>query len=118
MTVQITQFWKTFTCTGGVEYPFDFDIVSADEMIVKYNGIKLTSGYSIAPNLPDDFSNGGIIITDVAYPTGTLYCIRNTTLDQTADFIGSGLIPPEELQASIDKLTMIVQELLKKIGEV
>ena len=121
MTVIAENFWRTFTCDGRRDYSFPFAINSAEEMLVSYTDIqgathKLIYGtdYNVSPSLPYSYDNGGIIsLINDAYTSGTLYCIRNTTINQLADYLGSGLLPPQEIQNSFDKITEIAQELAK-----
>ena len=121
MTVIVENFWETFTCDGRKDYFFSFAINSAEEMIVSHTDkygdkYELTYGtdYNVSPSLPYSYKNGGIIsLINTAYTSGTLYCIRNTTINQLADYLGSGLLPPQEIQNSFDKITEIAQELAK-----
>ena len=133
MTVSNTIFYETFDCSGKVDYQFNFPIQSEDEIAVyrlydiivdkkkRRTRIRLTRGkeYNIIPYIEGDFSKGGtikVIVTPYVSPD-QIFVIRDTDQTQLADLLGSGLLPPREVQRALDKLTEITQEIAYGVQE-
>ena len=120
MAISKTIFYDTFICDGvTTDWNFNFRINSEKEMHLfqvldnVYTPLVYGTDYEVVRNAPS-LLNGGIIRTKLAYEAPyKLYAIRYTDITQLEDFIGSGALPPQQVEHALDKLTEICQEISK-----
>lgn len=118
---------KTITAIAGAQtlFEFDFYVIDEDFIEVYYTDSdgydwKLTkdSDYTVQDVDGDEFADGGqvtIISPPTGYSSGYLTIIGHADRNQEIDFINNQATDRQVYEASLDKLTMLVQELQAKI---
>ena len=114
---------KIVFTTGTTSFVFPFKVYATSDLLVYlyntttkvYTPLALTTNYTVA--LTTDAPSAGTVTLLVARPAGSNVIIqRNTALTQEIDFVDDQAVPATTQNKALDKLTMIVQELLEKIN--
>jgi hypothetical protein len=114
-----------FVGTGAVsEFPFDFVVLSDDDLLVVVSDtdgtettLVLDSGYSVARNENQNASPGGEVTLAAPLPTGHLLIITSAMRAlQPTDMTNQGGFYPAVVNTSLDRLTILVQQLEERSG--
>jgi len=122
MTVVSEQKKNQYNCDGSqTVFPYTFLILSDTHLLVVHRDedgnetvLSLGTDYSVS-----DVGNpsGGNVTTVATYPVlTTLTITRNVPATQETDYIENDIFPADSHEKALDKLTMIVQEVIEKIG--
>ena len=124
MPVSTTHRKKYYTCNGATTvFAFDFPITDESDLVVQVrtnatgavSTLTLTTDYTVT-KASTTWDNGGNVTTVATYAAGkTLIAFRLTTQDQDMDLEYGDKLDSQSLENSVDKLTMIVQELQEQI---
>lgn len=114
-----------FLGTGAVvDYPFAFKVFSAADLLVvkaDANGAEstlvLNSDYTVTLNADQDASPGGKVTLTTPLPANYLLVITSD-IDalQPTDLTNQGGFYPAVVNASLDRLTILIQQLSEKVG--
>ena len=128
MPVSTAKNKKQYNCgEGQTEFAFPYKCFGAADMVVVITSslgvegdpLTLNTHYTIAPT-NNDYKNGCVVTTigaDSPYAAGNkITLLRVLTLTQSADFEPYGSLPSNTLDACLDKLMMINQQLKEAIG--
>ena len=116
MTVTNTDSFKRHDGSSSTRYSFPFKVLSADDVDVYLDKVLQSSGYAIT--LENDGEDGGEVEFDTAPGTGVEVLIqRAMDQDQETEFHDGGSFPADNMNDAIDKLTMLVQELQRRINQ-
>ena len=114
-----------FVGTGAVsEFPFDFVVLSDEDLLVVVSDtdgtestLVLDSGYSVTLNPNQNASPGGEVTLAAPLPTGHLLVITSAMRAlQPTDMTNQGGFYPAVVNTSLDRLTILVQQLEEKAG--
>lgn len=114
-----------FICNGAtVAYPFTFKIFTAADIGVTMTdaagtGSQLvrTTHYSVALNADQDANPGGTVTTTAAYAAGnTIVLTSAISALQSLDLTNQGGFYPAVINRAIDKLTILIQQILGPLG--
>lgn len=109
-----------FLGTGAVsEYPFNFVVFSNADLLVimadtsgAESTLVLTSGYTVALNSNQDSSPGGTVLLTAPLPSDYLLVITSKLANlQPTDLTNQGGFYPQVVTRSLDRLTILVQQL-------
>ena len=124
MPVSTTHRKKYYTCNGATTvFAFDFPITDESDLVVQVrtnatgavSTLTLTTDYTVT-KASVTWDNGGNVTTVATYAAGkTLIVARSLTQSQSMDLEYGDNLDSESLEDSVDKLTMIVQELQEQI---
>jgi len=124
MPVSTTNRKKHYTCNGATTlFAFDFPITDEKDLVVQVRTdatgavttLTLTTDYTVT-KASLNWDHGGNVTTIATYAAGkTLIAFRLTVQDQDMDLEYGDKLDSESLEDSIDKLTMIVQELQEQV---
>jgi len=112
-------------CNGSSKaFTFSFPVAATSEVVVKLRTIATgddetleeTTDYSVSA-INNDYSSGGTVTTVATYSSAYTICLsRKTTQTQNTELRDTGSLRFSAMQAAIDKLTRIVQELQKEVA--
>lgn len=115
-----------FTGNGvTVAFPFTFKVFTAADLqvvqAVTATGVEttktLTTDYTVSLNADQANNPGGTVTMIVAPPTGTTLVMTSTVANlQPTDLTNLGGFYPTVINDSLDRLTILVQQLASKIG--
>lgn len=117
---------KSVTNISGATttFTFSFRILESDDLLVYWTDtsgvttlLTKDSNYSVVDSGGDGFASGGeveIIDPAAGYDEGTLTIVAATDLTQTTQFVENQATPKSLYERTLDKLTMIAQELIEK----
>lgn len=114
-----------FLGTGAVsEYPFDFAVFSADDLLVVVadtvgaeSTLVLTSDYTVDLNSDQDANPGGTVVLTDPLPDDYLLVATSKLANlQPTDLTNQGGFYPQVVTRSLDRLTILVQQLKEQIG--
>lgn len=108
----------TYISSGTVgPYGFNFSMSTPDALKVIVNNILLSqSAYTITP-VNNSYDNGGSVVLNSPAPAGQSVLLqRSTPLTQDSVYTDNIPQPMVQIEASLDKLTEITQELAAAIG--
>ena len=115
MTVATTQISEVWTGdASSVTFPIPFPFLSRDHLVVwkeGAGGAQTTMTISTATGEGEP-SGGSITLTDPVGVGYTLRVRRNTPKTQETDYVPHDPFPADSHERALDKLTMIVQELI------
>jgi len=101
--------------TGGVEYSFGFQFQNNEDIIVKLTD-PLGSESLLEEGVDYTLVNGepgGTVTLSVEPEAGSsLYIYRSTDLSQATDLPATGVLPVEVVERMIDRVVMMVQEIV------
>jgi hypothetical protein len=105
-------------------FPFSFKVFSADDMVVVRTNATdiettLTGGtdYSVTLNADQDTSPGGSITLPAALASGFLLTITSSVPNlQTLDLTNQGGFYPRVINAALDRVTILVQQVSEQVG--
>jgi len=91
-----------------LDYPFTFTYDAVGDVKLYVDGVKWSSGYSVA---------GQTLTLDSAPTTGAILTIRRESpFEQTTDFVPFDAFPAETHEATLDKTVRMVQEISTEVG--
>jgi hypothetical protein len=117
MTVSSTTARVSYSGNGTTTvFPVPFYFLANSDLLVV---LRSSAGIETQQVLSTNYTvtgagvlSGGSVTMTVAPPSGTsLTILRNVALTQTTDFLPNDRLPAESLEQTVDKLTMIVQQL-------
>jgi hypothetical protein len=117
MTVSSTTARVSYSGNGTTTvFPVPFYFLASSDLLVV---LRSSAGIETQQVLSTNYTvtgagvlSGGSVTMTVAPPSGTsLTILRNVALTQTTDFLPNDRLPAESLEQTVDKLTMIVQQL-------
>lgn len=105
-------------------FPFSFKVFSADDMVVVRTDASdiettLTGGtdYSVTLNADQDTSPGGTVVMFSAPLPGFLLTITSSVPNlQTLDLTNQGGFYPRVINAALDRVTILVQQVAEQVG--
>lgn len=126
-TVTTTTTRVSFTGDGSTTtFSFSFPIVATSDLVVVQRTVSdgsevtltLTTNYSVtSTNANNDFSSGGTVTTvDTLTSASELLILRDAPDTQNADFDDSGVLRLNELEAAIDRSTLLIQQLQEEVA--
>lgn len=115
MTISYVEPVKTYVSSGNGNYPFTFKILAASDIDVWYTSastgarVKLVRGsdFSVTVGNP----GGTVTILGNAPAGGQILIERRVPIDQPTDWVNNGPFDMETLEACLDRIIMIVQQL-------
>lgn len=115
MTIANLDFENSYTTDGvTASYDYTFAITDPDQVEVFLNGILQDSGYVNSPSLVTD--GGSIIFDSAPAASQTLLLYRQSDLLQLDTLADNQALPPATIEAMIDKLTIIAQQLQAELN--
>ena len=101
----------SYTCLGTTgPFSFTFPIYTSTDLTVTESSIGVLTGYTVTP-VNNDYMNGGSVTLANACTSGdTLTITRSTTITQEQQYINGMPALYSTFEASLDKLTMILQD--------
>lgn len=116
MTVSNLNYQNSYTTDGVTSvYSFTFAATDPSQIQVYLNGVLQNSGYNTALNL---VVVGGIVTFTIPPTSGqTLLLYRSSDLLQNDALYDNAPLPPIILEAMIDKLTIIAQQLQAQLNQ-
>lgn len=115
MTVSTTQIEESWAGdASSVTFPIPFPFLDRSHLIVwKEDALGTETSMTIVAATGEGESSGGSITLSDAVGVGyTLHVRRNTPKTQETDYVPNDPFPAESHERALDKLTMIVQELI------
>jgi hypothetical protein len=115
MTVSSTTSRIDYTGSGSSTYAYPFYIFANTDLAVYVNGVlkTLTTDYTVTG--AGSLSGGNVVF--VASVSGLAISIqRNVSATQTTDYVANDPFPAETHEAALDKVTMLCQQLIEKVG--
>lgn len=115
MTVATTQISEVWTGdASSVTFPIPFPFLDRAHLLVwKEDSLGVETSMTIVSATGEGESSGGSITLSEAVGVGyTLHVRRNTPKTQETDYVPHDPFPADSHERALDKLTMIVQELL------
>jgi hypothetical protein len=116
MTVQSGDIKTIVVAAGETTFPYFFQVASGDDVKVYFTvaGVDVLQTEYTVDVL--DLVTGGNVTFSEAPAVGTrITMFRETTRDQQTDYVENDPFPAETHEATVDKLTMLVQELEERI---
>lgn len=116
MTVQVETPVNKLNYTGPGRYDFDFSIFVESDLVVTHistTGVITALAYStdyLLTLVGEDQSNPGYVDTTFSETTGTLSLARDVPISQPTDWVNNDSFDMEILEASMDRLTMMMQQ--------
>jgi hypothetical protein len=125
--VSTTSCTTTQSCNGSTTaFPFTFQIFATSDLTVilrvtatgAETVLTETTHYTVSATNNDYISGpGGTVTTVSTYAAGnTITILRNTPNTQSANLQDTGVLRLESLEDSIDKLTLLVQQMEEELG--
>ena len=115
-----------FTGDGvSTNFPFLFKVFLSTDILVEslvvatgaVSTLALTSAYTVALNASQDSNPGGTVTLLTALAVGTTLIVTSDIADlQPTEYLNQGGFYPEVLTASLDRLTILVQQLAVTLG--
>lgn len=115
----------TFSCNGSTTtFDFTYPITATSDMVVILRTVA-TGDESVLTEVThyelsatnNDYSSGGVVTTVETYSSAyTLTLIRNVPETQEADLEDSGVLRLETLEAALNKLTLLIQDLEEELA--
>lgn len=115
MTVATTQTAEEWTGdASSATFPIPFPFLSRDHLVVwKEDALGVQTAMTIASATGEGESTGGSVTLTEAVGTGyTLHIRRQTPKTQETDYVPHDPFPADSHERALDKLTMIVQEMI------
>lgn len=104
-------------------FPFSFKVFSSTDVVVVLtdpNGVETTlsgADYSVAINADQDAAPGGAVEKTPALSTGYLLTITSSVPNlQPLDLTNQGGFYPKVINAALDRLTVLVQQVAEQVG--
>jgi hypothetical protein len=114
-----------FNCNGSlVDFDFDFKVFSEDDVRVVLtddDGVEsvltLTNDYTVALNADQENNPGGTVTTGATYAAGNTITIDGAlAYEQQTELTNRGGFFPKVIERSLDRLTILTQQ-LKKLAD-
>jgi hypothetical protein len=118
--------FETYTSNGvSANYVFNHPVKSAEELIVTKEALDgtvttwvLNTDFTVTGTLVDgEYPNGVTVVATVVQASGVIIAIdRDTDLTQETIYSTGGKFPAKQHEQALDKLTLIAQELERKLS--
>ena len=110
MTVSVQTPLNTYTANGTTTvFPFTFKISANTDINVYVNSVLTTTGFAISDIVTD--SGGSVNFIDPPLAGQTITIKRITPINRTVDYIVGGTLDANSLDADIDRVVLILQEI-------
>ena len=113
MTVEANVPLEAYSCTGSTTYAYDFKIFEEADLTVVYDDgsssstLVLDTDYSVTGAGDSD---GGTVVTNTAYTTGTLTIRRILDVTQETVLPANGPLPSSSIEEALDRVVMLMQQ--------
>lgn len=113
MTIATTHCRKDYTGNGVTDtFAFDMTVLAATDLLVYVAGVLKTNGvhYNATGTLP---GTGNVVFTGGNIPAdqAAVVLIRSTPVTQAVNLASGGTFYESDIEAALDKLTLIAQEM-------
>jgi hypothetical protein len=109
MTVSAQSPVITYTANGSATvFDYPFLIIQATDLKVYLNSVEVTTGFSVSGAGVED--GGSVTFTVAPADTTEVKLIRSISLDRTTDYVEGGPLRSAVLNADIDRVVMMVQD--------
>ena len=109
MTIQTMESRREYVGTTATDYPIGFPYIDPEDLVVTIRG---ADGIERTMKLQEDYTVSGDTVHFQTAPSNQRVVIsRNTARTQTTQFEDGGRLRAAALNAALDKLTLITQEL-------
>lgn len=118
MTLVVQYPRSAWTASGapGASFPIGFSFADDAELRVTFGGVSQTAGSNYLVT-GDRLAGGAVLTPNSTLASGTAVLIwRVTDKDQPANFGNIAQITPERIEASMDRLTRMIQELARDVA--
>lgn len=115
MTISYIEPVITYVSSGNGTYPFAFKVLAESDIDVWYTSastgarVKLVRGSDFSVTVSDP--GGTVTILDNAPAGGQILIERRVPIDQPTDWVNNGPFDMDLLEADLDRIIMIVQQL-------
>lgn len=114
MTVETTTVLSgPFTGNGTTtRFPRGFPIDDAAHVVVEVDGAVVTTGYTVHDA---DQATGDVEFATAPAVDAVIYLTRETPAQQDTDYSSQGTVSPEQIEADLDRRTLVEQELRRDL---
>lgn len=125
LTAALPAFSTVSTTTSRIEYAgngstkvfaFSFPAASSGEIEVYVNGVKLTTGFSVALNANQSVAPGGSVTVTVP-PLELVRIQRNTSITQGTSLSAYSQFPAKVIEKTIDAQTRQLQQVDRRVAD-
>jgi len=112
MSVSLQTTWNEYTASGSTTvFPYNFKIVQAADLKVYQNSVLITTGFEINGIGVNGGGNITFITPEPPLVGTKIRLERNVPYTRSVDYISSGALDADVLDADIDRAVMMVQDL-------